>query len=263
MLLVDGAHGSYLKFLNDSLFPTDLGADMCCSSAHKTLPVLTGGAYLHVKDEFLNLVNYSPKTAMSLFSSTSPSYLIMASLDRVNAYLNGEYKQKLQAVCKAVKTLKNALKKVGYSLVENEPLKLTLKTKNYGYSGVEFSKILEKSSVFCEFADEDFVVMMFSSETQLSDIERLKNVLLSIEKLPSLQTISFDVVRPKRKMSVRKALLKETQTLPIEKCENRVMGNLNVSCPPAVQIVCLGEVINKKAIEVLTYYGVKSCEIIK
>ena len=50
LLLVDNAHGAYLKFLEQSLFPIDLGADMCSSSAHKTLPVLTGGAYLHISD---------------------------------------------------------------------------------------------------------------------------------------------------------------------------------------------------------------------
>ena len=48
LLLVDNAHGAYLKFLEKSHFPIDLGADICCSSAHKTLPVLTGGAYLHI-----------------------------------------------------------------------------------------------------------------------------------------------------------------------------------------------------------------------
>ena len=48
ILIVDNAHGAYLKFLPKSLDPLDLGADMCCASAHKTLPVLTGGAYLHI-----------------------------------------------------------------------------------------------------------------------------------------------------------------------------------------------------------------------
>ena len=50
LLLVDNAHGAYLKFLpGGSRHPIDLGADMCCDSAHKTLPVLTGGAYLHLR----------------------------------------------------------------------------------------------------------------------------------------------------------------------------------------------------------------------
>ena len=48
LLLVDNAHGAYLRFLAPSRHPMDLGADLCCDSAHKTLPVLTGGAYLHI-----------------------------------------------------------------------------------------------------------------------------------------------------------------------------------------------------------------------
>ena len=81
LLLVDNAHGAYLKFL--SRHPMDLGADMCCDSAHKTLPVLTGGAYLHVTKEFAGGV----KDAMALFGSTSPSYLILQSLDMANRFL--------------------------------------------------------------------------------------------------------------------------------------------------------------------------------
>ena len=174
LLLVDCAHGSYLRFLEKSLFPTDLGADMCCSSAHKTLSVLTGGAYLHVKEDFLNEVDFSPKTAMSLFSSTSPSYLIMASLDGVNSHLSNEYCAKLQSTIAQVKKLKSRLKKAGYCVVGNEPLKITLSVKGYGYDGEQFAKLLEKSNIFCEFADRDFVVMMISAENSKNEIEKLE-----------------------------------------------------------------------------------------
>ena len=65
----------------------DLGADLCCSSAHKTLPVLTGGAYLHLSRKLDELVGAQVKNALMLFGSTSPSYLILQSLDAANAYL--------------------------------------------------------------------------------------------------------------------------------------------------------------------------------
>ncbi|MBR2385111.1 MAG: aminotransferase class V-fold PLP-dependent enzyme [Clostridia bacterium] len=263
LLLVDCAHGSYLRFLNSSLFPTDLGADMCCSSAHKTLPVLTGGAYLHVKEELLNEIDSSPKTAMSLFSSTSPSYLIMSSLDSVNAYLSDDYSQKLQSVITEIDKLKRRLKKAGYCLVGNEPLKVTIKSKQYGYTGNKIAKILEKSNVFCEFSDEDFVVMMCSSQTEKEDIKRLGDILLNIKKQTPLIAQSFRVVKPKRKMSIRKAITSKTEILPVENCDGRVLANLNISCPPAVQIVCSGEVIDKQTIEVLLYYGIKECIVVK
>ena len=135
LLLIDCAHGSYLRFLKESKFPIDLGADACCSSAHKTLPVLTGGGYLHVGKELLKYENCNPKIALSLFGSTSPSYLIMASLDGANKTLSSDFSVKLQAVINKINDLKLALKKVGYELNFSEPLKITLKTKPFGYKG--------------------------------------------------------------------------------------------------------------------------------
>ena len=82
---VDNAHGAYLRFLsNHRWHPLDLGADMCCASAHKTLPVLTGGAYLHISSAPAGTLRRSVQSRrLALFGSTSPSYLIMASLDAV------------------------------------------------------------------------------------------------------------------------------------------------------------------------------------
>ena len=85
LLLVDNAHGAYLKFLKPSRHPIDLGADACCDSAHKTLPVLTGGAYLHVSKNAPASLMRQAKTALATFGSTSPSYLTLASLDAANA----------------------------------------------------------------------------------------------------------------------------------------------------------------------------------
>ena len=73
-LLVDNAHGAYLRFLSPSLHPLDLGADLCCDSAHKTLPVLTGGAYLHISHNSPSIYVSNACHAMSMFGSTSPSY---------------------------------------------------------------------------------------------------------------------------------------------------------------------------------------------
>ena len=76
LLLVDNAHGAYLKFLPGSQHPMDQGVDLCCDSAHKTLPVLTGGAYLHIAVNAPGLFAEQAKSALALFGSTSPSYLI-------------------------------------------------------------------------------------------------------------------------------------------------------------------------------------------
>ena len=95
LLLVDNAHGAYLRFLEPSLHPLDLGADLCCDSAHKTLPVLTGGAYLHLSPAAPAWLAAMAKSALGLFGSTSPSYLTLASLDLCNRYLAEGYPQRL------------------------------------------------------------------------------------------------------------------------------------------------------------------------
>ena len=72
-LLVDNAHGAYLRFLPEDRHPITLGADMCCDSAHKTLPCLTGAAYLHVGSGAPGCFAAQAEQALSLFASTSPS----------------------------------------------------------------------------------------------------------------------------------------------------------------------------------------------
>ena len=124
LLLVDNAHGAYLRFLPRDRHPITLGADLCCDSAHKTLPVLTGGAYLHIAHRAADLAEQA-EYALSLFASTSPSYLILQSLDGVNPYLADGFRADLAACCAAVAELKTALAAHGYTLVGDEPTKVT------------------------------------------------------------------------------------------------------------------------------------------
>ena len=126
-LLVDNAHGAYLKFLHPSKHPLDLGAAMSCDSAHKTLPVLTGGAYLHLSEEWAERVGRQAKKAMELFGSTSPSYLILQSLDLCNRYLAEGYREKLQWTIGQIGHLRGQLKKQGWTvMMDSDPLKLTI-----------------------------------------------------------------------------------------------------------------------------------------
>ena len=95
-LLVDNAHGAYLRFLPQNCHPIAQGAAMCCDSAHKTLPVVTGGAYLHLAHDAPVLNEAAVRGALALFGSTSPSYLILQSLDACNAMLAGDYPRRLE-----------------------------------------------------------------------------------------------------------------------------------------------------------------------
>lgn len=109
-LLVDNAHGAYLNFLvGGSKHPMALGAAMCCDSGHKTLPVLTGGAYLHLGLKAPVQDETAVRNALALFGSTSPSYLILQSLDRCNRYLSEGYPLRLYSCCGQLTRLRRVL----------------------------------------------------------------------------------------------------------------------------------------------------------
>ncbi len=263
LLLVDNAHGAYLRFLTPSRHPIDLGADLCCDSAHKTLPVLTGGAYLHIAPGAPGFFTQQAKDALMLFGSTSPSYLILQSLDRANAYLSQGYPRQLQDFCRQVDTLKENLKAKGYTLGGDEPLKLTLSVKSYGYTGTEFSQLLLKERIVCEFSDPDFVVMMLTPEISREELTRLQKVLCAIPKKAAVLPPPPVFQPPKKVMSPRKAALSPSVSVPISQSLGKVLASPCVGCPPAVPIVVCGEEISQTAIDCFTYYGIESCRVIE
>ena len=258
LLVVDNAHGAYLKFLQPSRHPMDLGTDMCCDSAHKTFPVLTGGAYLHVSEEFAPQC----KNALQLFGSTSPSYLIMESLDAANQYLADGYGEKLAAFAEKVQALKERLAAQGYTLRGDEPMKVTIAAKGYGYTGEELAAVLMEKNIVCEFADRDFVVLMLTPELGENGLQRLENALYAVEKKAAIEELppAFHACTPV--MSVREAMLSPSETVTVEESVGRVLAAASVGCPPAVPIVVCGERIDSEAAACFAYYGIKTCAVV-
>ena len=263
LLLVDNAHGAYLKFLPKSLHPMDLGADLCCDSAHKTLPVLTGGAYLHIGSHLPDLFCNHAKQALSLFGSTSPSYLILRSLDMANAYLSHGYAEKLYSLIGEVAALRDRLTEHGFVLVGDEPIKLTVLTKPYGYRGQEMATLLEKEGIVCEFADPDFLVCMLTPEVGTDGLARLEAALVNLPRRDAIAQCPPPVATPERVLSVREAMLSPAEVLDVKSCVGRVLGAATVGCPPAVPIVVSGERINEDAVACFAYYGIKTCMVVR
>ena len=262
VLIVDNAHGAYLRFLPESKHPIDLGADMCCDSAHKTLPVLTGGAYLHISKNAPKLFFEMARQSLSLFASTSPSYLILQSLDMANLYLFENYKERLALTVKAVRDLKLALADGGFSLVGDEEMKICIKAKEYGYFGFEISEYLAKKGIVCEFCDRDYLVMMFTPETDVNGIEKLSSALLSLTQRAPVNEAAPLVGRPEAVMSVREATLSPSEEVDVENSLGRILFDTELSCPPAIPIVVCGERIDQRAVECFKYYGISKCRVI-
>ena len=262
LLLVDNAHGAYLKFLPESLHPVDLGADLCCDSAHKTLSVLTGGAYLHISPDAPWMLEEQAKNALALFGSTSPSYLIMQSLDAANPVLAGAYPAGLKDFCRLASALRVRLESCGYVLGGDEPLKLTFRTKRFGYTGTELNALLRDKGLECEFADPDFLVMMLSPENGEEGLLRIEEALLSIEKRGEIYDRPPVFCGAQKAMSIRDAALSPCETMEVKRAEGRILAAASVGCPPAVPILVCGEKIDAHAMECFAYYGIEYCSVV-
>ena len=262
-LLVDNAHGAYLAFTEDNMHPIKLGAAMCCDSAHKTLPVLTGGAYLHIGEKGKDFIPFA-EDCLSLHSSTSPSYLIMQSLDLCNAYLADGYREKLAKTVTKIDLLKEKLLSLGFDVKESEPLKLTVSPLSFGYTGSELGEILFDKKISCEFCDSEFAVMMFTPENSDKDFERVSNAFSGIKKRKTKKTSCLpQLQKGEKKLSVREAFFSQWEQIDISEAEGKICATPAVSCPPAVPVAVSGELISKNAVEILAEYGIEKISVVK
>ncbi|MBO7149607.1 MAG: aminotransferase class V-fold PLP-dependent enzyme [Clostridia bacterium] len=262
LLAVDNAHGAYLNFLSSNIHPISLGADMCCDSAHKTLPTLTGGAYLHLGKGFNYFTKHEVKNIMKMFASTSPSYLILASLDNTNKYLF-ENKDLYEKCAKRVEKVKETCIFLGFSLVGNEPLKITLDAKSFGYLGDENAEYLKEKNIYVEYFDSDYIVLMFTPLNSEEDFNRLENALSLLQRKGPIKKKVFNSINPIKKMSIKEALFSSQETIEIDSAKGRILASVNLSCPPAVPILYSGEVIDDNAIEIMKYYNIDKCSVVK
>lgn len=259
-LIVDNAHGAYLHFLKPSRHPIDLGADMCCDSAHKTLPVLTGGAYLHIARD--TELCERAKSALALFGSTSPSYLILRSLDECNRYLAEGYEEKLAETVLKIEKVKAALCKNGWQLAESDPLKITVHASLNGVSGTALADRLRQNGAEPEFADPDDLVLMLTPENTEEDFQKIVSALGNAPDVHCephiLPPLCFE-----RVLSPREALFSRQETVPVDAALGRVCGTPTVACPPAIPVAVSGERITQSAIDILRYYGAETIDVIK
>jgi arginine/lysine/ornithine decarboxylase len=254
-LLVDNAHGAYLKFLPQDMHPITLGAAMCADSAHKTLPVLTGGAYLHVSADYPEYIERA-RDAMSLFASTSPSYLTLCSLDLCNKRLSEDYPEKISALVSRVDEIKKKIRGTGLKIIDGEPLKIVIK------SGEGLAEHLRANGIEVEFSDRDYTVLMLTPENTEEDLEALIEALASFNG-DAEKSATPSVLPHGRLMSIREAMLSPSEVIPVETSVGRILASPTVSCPPAVPIVVSGERITERDVEVFKYYGIDKVSVIK
>ncbi len=260
-LLVDNAHGTHLMFTEPKLHPLALGASMTACSAHKTLNVLTGGAWLNIADSrFAEGV----KDAMALFGSTSPNYAVMASLDLARAWMEthkGEY-AKLQ---RRVAEIRNTAEEHGIAMPAGltDPTRITLNTGSIGMSGTSAAGIFRGAGAEPEYADRTHVVLIATPFNTEADFVRLAD---AIDVLPVRNALPETAVLPPLppvKTSLREAIFAPAHTTDLEDAVGKIAAEAACPCPPGVPVVMPGEEVTKEAIDFLRGYGFFSIKVLK
>ena len=264
-VLVDNAHGSYLKFIDkrqfgaEYLHPLELGFPlMSADSAHKTLPVLTGGAYLHFTD---GVDASRAKEFMSVFGSSSPSYLILESLDRFNGLIAQNVRTVINA-CEAVASLKQDLEICGIPMRKSDPLRLTINARECGMSGQEYAASLRANGVEPEMADDNYVVMMFSGVSTLEDCQRVEMaVKFTLMRNPQ-PLVKYPHLKPAQGMPMWEAMYAPRKLVPIEAARGEVCAEIKSVCPPGIPLIYPGEIIDHTTAEILKSRGVNKIHIV-
>lgn len=260
LLIVDSAHGAHQKFLYNDVHPIALGADICCDSLHKTLPTLTGAAAIHIKPGLFT--KEEVKAAFSLFGSTSPSYLILASIAHCCEYLKKQGRTDFSLLEEKKKRL---LKEVYIPNIPTDCSRLTIDSYKLGYTGEELGDMLRKNKIELEWAGGRYVILMLSPFLRGKDWKRLKRTFSTLSNHPVISSddIFFEDLSPIKRLSLKEAVFAKKEFVPISEALGKVCGQTIFSCPPGIPFVLAGEEITENICKSLKKSGVFQIYVIK
>ena len=283
-VIIDGAHGAHFginKRLPKSV--ASLG-DYVVLSAHKTLPALTQGAYLLVNEENSVLEFY-----LKAFMTTSPSYLIMASLDYARYYLDNygekDY-EKLIDIAEKWKAKINKLKKVHILCKDdlNKQYKdriineAKIKSKQEydidlsryililpkGYSGHKLLDYLRTQKIQAEMSFSRGVVLILSPFNSEEDFNIIYEAISNLE----MNSISGQIESkyfsdiPEKKLEPYEVFKLNGEWCEIESCEGHIAKEAIIPYPPGIPLVCQGEIISRNAIDIIKDYVINKKSIL-
>ena len=257
-LLVDEAHGAHFAFHPD-LPPSALsvGADLTVQSTHKVLGAMTQASMLHLQGLLIDPSRVSK--ALQLLQSTSPSYLLLASLDaaRQQMALQGKHlmTKTLQLADEANKRLKEItdisilefIPRAGFTYFDRT--RLTVDVSQLGLTGFEADEILHQQlGVTCELPLPKHLTFIITFGNTPEDIEKLIQAFHTLSQSPSSLPSPPSPLSP---ISPREAFFAPTETLPITQSINRICGELICPYPPGIPVLMPGETITSEAIDYL------------
>jgi arginine decarboxylase len=265
-LLVDEAHGAHFAFHPD--FPTSAikaGADLSIQSIHKTLGALTQASMLHVQGDRINLNRLTK--SLELVQSSSPSNLLLASLDAARQQMAVEGKQLMSRTLDLAQSAINQISQIpGLSVLELirptpgfvalDKTRLTVNVSGLGLTGFAADEILVDDNVIAELPSLQNLTFIISLGNTDADIQQL------VQALKVLATKHKQVVEMKSAiipfyqesklaLTPRQAFYADTETLPIEQTRDRLCAELICPYPPGIPVLIPGEIVTTQAITYL------------
>lgn len=270
-VLVDSAHGAHFGIHNE--LPENavkLGGDFVVMSAHKTLPSLTQTAYLHIGDK---IDTQKVDFYVSAFLSTSPSYMLMCSMDYARYYLQEKGKnkyKKLIDLCNYYRKKINELE--GFHVIskedlqESEDIDVTRYTLNIeeGFSGYKLYEYLKGKKIQPEMCDYRNVVLIFSTFNTEEEFKYLYEVLCDCN-LKDMKDYSFNIREiPIGHMKIKPfdAIEKKYILMNYSEAHGRVCREAIIPYPPGIPLILPGEVIDDYIISSIEYYLHNKCTIL-
>ncbi|MBR2743000.1 MAG: aminotransferase class I/II-fold pyridoxal phosphate-dependent enzyme [Clostridia bacterium] len=262
-LIVDAAHGGNMLFMNR----LPLCAEFTVVSLHKTLPALTGAAVL-----FSN--KYAPEEItkrLSLFSTSSPSHLILASAEKCITYMDGEGRETLYALAERSAYFTAWLDiSTPFTHIEEASSDLTrivIHTGRTSLSGYALYGMLEDEfSIICEMADDENVVLIPSVANTQADFDALLAAMAKIAPRVNKRFIPAEAKSPEApvlSMDMREAYFADRETLSAQRAEGRVSCETLTRYPPGIPYLIPGQLITRRHTEEMMRLGVKKVSVVK
>ncbi len=270
ILLVDEAHGAHLHFHPDlPKSAIDSGADMCVQSTHKHLAALSQGSMLHVKGVRVDILRL--KTTLQMLQTTSPSYIILGSLDLSRYQMVHEGEQLMEEVVRLSEETRHEVNHIpGLSCLTREQVKkipgldldvtkLTVSTKGLPCTGYDMAKILNSEyGIQTEMSDHQNILLFISLGNTAKDLRKftsaLKKIVVDYKDMfmnqKKRKRVVFPALMPRKEVNPREALTKLTRKIPFKRSVGKICAEIICPYPPGIPVLCPGEVITQ---EIYTY----------
>ncbi len=261
VFIADEAHGAHLYFQDNlPLSAQRAKADLVIQSTHKTLGALTQASMLHVNNSKLAA---GVGAALNVLQTTSPSYLLMASLDSVQAQMSQEGKVLIKRTWEMAEELRSNLRKLpGFRLIDEEvnpawyhdPTKILLSSRELGMTGWELARILQEDyGIVVELASYYYVLFLLTIGHELQDTRKIVTALKEMVPRYGKTRALTPWEHPGKilageielQLTPRQVYWAPKEDLPLREALGRIAGVPLTVYPPGIPLIWPGQVISK------------------